>query len=52
VSGSTFAASVSGAATSGSATGAFYGPNASEVGGTFRTTGSGGLQHMGAFGGN
>lgn len=52
VSGSAFAANVSGPATSGSATGAFYGPNASEVGGTFRTTGAGGLQHMGAFGGN
>ena len=50
--GSGFVAPVSGTGTSGSAQGQFYGPNANEVGGTFATTGSGDVSHIGSFGGN
>lgn len=52
VSGSGFSVSVSGSGTSGSAQGQFYGASAEEVGGTFETSGSGGISHIGAFGGN
>lgn len=52
VAGSGFVAAVSGTGTSGSAQGQFYGPNANEVGGTFTTTGAGGIVHSGAFGAN
>ena len=51
VSGSSFAANISGPATSGTANGVFYGPNANEVGGTFSATGAG-ISHVGSFGGN
>lgn len=50
VSGAGFSATVSGGSVSGHADGAFYGPNAEEVGGTYRLTGSGGLDYIGAFG--
>ncbi len=50
VSGSGFRARVSGTGTSGTANGIFYGPNAEEVGGTFRTTGAGGVNYIGSFG--
>ncbi|WP_170787421.1 transferrin-binding protein-like solute binding protein [Ruegeria lacuscaerulensis] len=52
VSGSGFTATVTGTGTSGSAQGQFYGPSANEVGGTYSTSGPGGVWHMGAFGGN
>ncbi len=52
VSGSGFTATVAGTGTSGSAQGQFYGPSATEVGGTYTTSGPGGVWHMGAFGGN
>lgn len=52
VNGSGFRANVSGTGTSGRADGIFYGPNASEVGGTYQLTGPGGVVHAGAFGGN
>ncbi len=52
VSGSGFTASVSGTGTSGTAQGQFYGPSANEVGGTFSTSGPGGVWYMGSFGGN
>lgn len=51
VSGTTFTANVSGSGTNGRADGLFYGPQANEVGGTFQTTGSGGITHAGSFGG-
>ncbi|MCG7518567.1 transferrin-binding protein-like solute binding protein [Ruegeria sp. Ofav3-42] len=50
VSGNTFNANVSGTGNNGTADGVFYGPNATEVGGTFRTTGAGGATYIGAFG--
>jgi hypothetical protein len=49
VSGSGFTANVSGTLTSGTANGSFYGPQAQEAGGTFRTSG-GGVTYVGAFG--
>ena len=52
VSGSGFSASVSGPGTSGDAEGQFYGPTADAVGGTYRTSGPGGVAHFGAFGAN
>ncbi|WP_170611133.1 transferrin-binding protein-like solute binding protein [Ruegeria arenilitoris] len=51
VSGNSFAASVSGEDVTGTANGIFYGPNAAEVGGTFRTEGTG-ITYIGSFGAN
>ncbi|MEM1065957.1 MAG: transferrin-binding protein-like solute binding protein [Pseudomonadota bacterium] len=51
VSGANFTASITSTATSGTATGSFYGPSAEEFGGTFETTGTGGAIHIGSFGG-
>ncbi len=50
VNGNRFSADVSGTDTSGKANGLFYGPRANEVGGTFRTSGPGGVSHIGSFG--
>lgn len=50
VSGNSFTANVSGTGTSGTANGFFYGPDADEVGGTFSTTGAGGVSYIGAYG--
>lgn len=52
VSGAGFTASVAGPASTGQATGVFHGPNAEEVAGTYRLTGAGGVDHIGAFGAN
>jgi hypothetical protein len=52
ISGSGFTAPVSGSGVSGTANGQFYGPTASEVGGTFQTSGPGGVEYGGAFGAN
>lgn len=51
VSDGTFSANVVGSGTSGSISGVFYGPQANEIGGTFHTSGSGGISHTGSFGG-
>ncbi len=51
VSGADFSANVSGTAVSGVANGTFYGPQAQEAGGTFRTSGNG-YTYAGAFGTN
>ncbi len=50
--GGTFSANVAGSGTSGNMAGVFYGPQANEIGGTFHTSGSGGISHTGSFGGN
>lgn len=50
ISNSGFTATVAGTGTRGEAYGVFYGPNADEVGGTFQTSGAGGVSHIGAFG--
>lgn len=52
VSNSGFTANISGSGTSGQAYGVFYGPDAEEVGGTFQTSGPGGVSYIGAFGAN
>ncbi|MEM1065958.1 MAG: transferrin-binding protein-like solute binding protein [Pseudomonadota bacterium] len=51
VTGNRFSATIASTDTSGTASGTFYGPNAEEFGGTFDTTGPGGIVHFGAFGG-
>lgn len=50
VTGAEFLAEVSGPSLSGQAAGAFHGPNAEEVGGTYRLTGPTGSTLIGAFG--
>ncbi|WP_424970491.1 transferrin-binding protein-like solute binding protein [Dinoroseobacter sp. S76] len=50
VSGSRFKAVVTSATLSGEASGAFHGPGADEVGGTFQLTGENGAIYIGAFG--
>ncbi|MEM1078975.1 MAG: hypothetical protein AAGI09_10645 [Pseudomonadota bacterium] len=52
VSGTSFTTVVSGPTTLGTADGTFHGPNAEEVAGTYSLFGSGGVVHVGAFGGN
>lgn len=51
VSGTTFSVPLDGDILHGSASGAFYGPKAEELGGTFQTSGSG-YDYIGAFGAN
>jgi hypothetical protein len=50
VSGATFSSNITGPGLSGNAKGTFYGPNAQEIGGTFRASGSV-VEYNGAFGG-
>lgn len=51
VTGNRFSATITSVETTGTASGTFYGPNAEEFGGTFDTSGPGGVVHFGAFGG-